>query len=177
MNTTGARTGRAQRESIMEQNPQMQRTQGLMVYLGSLANGLEVLLGRGSDSICFRSGRTAGLHRKVEAREPDVLKAVEVVAEQMRQMGINWPIRPFKRASEAEYITEDGGVRTLKLAVENCIVRCTLFRYGFPQKQSLCNSKHGIFCGLFDQVNGNRSKMEIIHAGENGCLLRLVMYK
>jgi len=155
----------------------MQRTQGLMVFLGSLANGLEKLLGRGSDSICFRSGRNVGLKTVVEQQEPDIIKAVELAQEEMLAQGINWPISPFKKAAEPDYVVDNDGVEELKLAVQNCVVRCTLFRYGFPQRQSLCNSKHGLFCGTFDRINGNRSTMEIVHAGENGCLLKLKIYK
>lgn len=155
----------------------MQKTQGLMVFLGSLANGLEKLLGRGSDSICFRSGRNVGLKTEVQEKDPDVLKAVDLVREEMLRQGIDWPIRPFKKAADTEMLVDNDGVTELLLAVENCVVRCTLFRYGFPQRQSLCNSKHGLFCGLFDRINGNRSTMEIVHAGENGCLLKLKIFK
>ena len=155
----------------------MQRTQGLMVFVGSLANGLEKLLGRGSDSFCFRSGRNVGLKTKVEQQEPDVVAAVGRVQEEMLAQGINWPIAPFKKAAEPDLVVDNEGVLELKLAVQNCVVRCTLFRYGFPQRQSLCNSKHGLFCGIFDRVNGNRSTMEILHAGENGCLLKLKVFQ
>jgi predicted hydrocarbon binding protein len=161
----------------METREHLQRTQGLMVFLGSVANGLEVLLGRGSDSVCFRSGRNVGLATKVAAREKDPAKAAELARQEMEKLGIVWPLTPFKKSTEAELVVENSGVREMKLAIQNCIVRCTLFRYGFPQKQSLCHSKHGLFCGLFDQINDNRSTMEILHAGENGCLLKLRMFK
>lgn len=161
----------------MDKRAEMQNTQGLMVFLGSIANGLEALLGRGSDSVCFRAGRNVGLSWKVEQKEPDVIKAVERVRQEMLRMGINWPMTPYKKAAETALVEQKDGIREMRLAVQNCIVRCTLFRYGFPQRQSLCNSKHGLFCGLFDRVNDNRSTMEILHAGENGCLLKLKMHK
>jgi predicted hydrocarbon binding protein len=152
---------------------QMQRTQGLMVYLCSLANGLEVVLGRGAESVCFRAGRSVGLATKVEGKEGDLVKAVARVQDEMLRLGVNWPVRPFKRSTEAELVTESERWRELKLVTENCIVRCTLARYGFPQKGSLCNTKHGLFCGIFDRVCGTKSVIDIIHAGENGCLLKL----
>jgi len=157
----------------MEAREHMQRVQGMMVYLCSLANGLEMLLGRGSESICFRAGRNVGLKWKVEQKDKDFVKAVGLVQKEMLRMGINWPIKPFKKSTEPQLIEKDEKGQSVKLAVENCIVRCTLARYGFPQKGSLCNTKHGLFCGLLDQTCGTKSTMEIIHAGENGCMLRL----
>ena len=161
----------------MEHREQMQRVQGLMVYLGSLSNGLEQLLGRGSESICFRSGRSVGLAQEVEARaEGDLPRSLELVQAEMLKMGINWPFSAYKKSTEPELVVEDGGVKEVKLAIENCIVRCSLFRYGFDQGQSLCQTKHGLFCGLFDKVYGARSKLDIVHAGENACLLKLKIH-
>jgi hypothetical protein len=156
---------------------QMQRVQGLMVYLGSLSNGLEMLLGRGSESICFRSGRGVGLGQEVEAKAAgDLERSLELVQAEMQKLGINWPFSAYKKSTETELVVENGGIKEVKLAIKNCIVRCTLFRYGFDQGQSLCQTKHGLFCGLFDQVYGGRSTMDIVHAGENACLLKLKIH-
>jgi hypothetical protein len=110
---------------------------------------------------------------KVSGKEKDPIKAIAMVEQEMLKMGINWPIKPFKKASESSMITEVKGVNEIRLAVENCIVRCTLARYGFPQRGSLCQTKHGLFCGLYDQISGRKSSMDIVHAGENGCMLKL----
>ena len=69
---------------------------------------------------------------------------------------------------------EGGGVK-MKLVFRNCQVRSTLFRYGYPQKLSLCLMNHGVFCGLLDQIHGVRSNLEILHAGENACLKLLTV--
>jgi hypothetical protein len=161
----------------MDQQQQMQRVQGLMVYMGALSNGLEQLLGRGSESICFRAGRNLGLHHQVGSKAAGELEtSLKLVREEMLNLGINWPFDAYKKSTESDLVVDNDGVKEMKLAIKNCIVRCTLFRYGFPQKQSLCQTKHGLFCGLFDQIHGGRSTMDILHAGENGCMLKLKMH-
>lgn len=156
----------------------LHRTQGMMVYLGSLANGLEELLGRGSDSVCFRAGLKVGLETKVEQKaEGDLQSSLVAVQSEMTGMGIHWPYTPYQRSTDSALVQENERGQVVKLWVRNCIVRCTLFRYGFPQKQSLCQTKHGLFCGLFQQIYGNRCNMGILHAGENACLLGLNIVK
>jgi hypothetical protein len=161
----------------METSENLERVQGMMVFLGSLANGLELLMGRGSESVCFRSGRTVGLGLKVARREADPIVAMKAAEEEMAKMGINWPHTPFKKAAETDLVTDDAGRHEVRMAMKNCIVRCTLFRYGFPQKGSLCQTKHGLFCGLFDQIHQVKSTIEILHTGENACLLKLKYLK
>jgi len=105
------------------------------------------------------------------------LKALDVVRQEMLDMGINWPFSPYKKTSEQELVTHADGISEVQLPFQNCIVRCTLFRYGFPQGMSLCETKHGLFCGLFEKVYGARAKLDITHAGENACLLKLKVYE
>jgi predicted hydrocarbon binding protein len=155
----------------MDPNPDQQRTQGLMVFLASAANGLEEVLGRGAGSITYRSGRSAGLKTAVQRTErEDLLKALDLVWEEMCRIGMRWKFEPYKRTGEPELVTtEDGRVR-LQLVFRNCMVRSALFRYGHPQRQSLCLMNHGLFCGLLEQIYGQPANLEIIHAGENACL-------
>ena len=47
------------------------------------------------------------------------------------------------------------------------MVRCALFRYGHPQKLSLCLMNHGLFCGLLEKIHGGSANLDILHAGEN----------
>jgi hypothetical protein len=138
---------------------------------------LESSVGRGARAVCARAGRKAGLAREVKTQEKDLLQAVEAVRQEMLAMGINWPFHPYKREAEAELITEADGIREVDLPFQNCIVRCTLFRYGFPQGMSLCETKHGLFCGLLEKVHGARAKLDITHAGENACLLKLKVFQ
>ena len=153
------------------------QVQGLMVFLGSLTDSLETSVGRGAKAVCSRAGRKAGLKTEVKRTERDLLDALEVVRQEMLDMGINWPFSPYKKRSDPELITNSDGIREIHLPFQNCIVRCTLFRYGFPQGMSLCETKHGLFCGLFEKVYGARAKLEITHAGENSCLLKLKVFE
>ena len=153
------------------------RVQGLMVFLGSLTDSLESSVGRGAKAVCSRAGRKAGLNTEVKKKETDLLDALEVVRQEMLDMGINWPFTPYKRGSETDLVTNSDGIQEVQLPFQNCIVRCTLFRYGFPQGMSLCETKHGLFCGLFEKIYGARAKLEISHAGENACLLTLKVFE
>jgi predicted hydrocarbon binding protein len=153
------------------------RVHGLMVFLGSLTDSLESSVGRGAKAVCARAGRKEGMNRDVKKTESDLLEALEVVRQEMLDMGIDWPFSPYKKGTEPELITRKDGIREIQLPFRNCIVRCTLFRYGFPQGMSLCETKHGLFCGLFEKVYGSRAKLEITHAGENACLLKLKVFE
>lgn len=149
---------------------------GMMVFLGGAANGLEELLGRGAPGVTYRAGRATGLRIKPSRLEPTDLKlALEAVSEEMIKAGMRWPFELYHRAGEPETEPMEGGGVKLKLVFRNCQVRSTLFRYGYPQKLSLCLMNHGVFCGLLDQIHGVRSNLEILHAGENACLKLLTV--
>ena len=144
--------------------------QGLMVFLGSAANGLEEILGRGAGSITYRAGRQTGLATPVANTAPgDLERSFELVWEEMCRIGMRWAFEPYHRASEPP-VVEEAGRKKVQLVFRNCQVRCALFRYGHPQKLSLCLMNHGLFCGLFEQIYGERANLDIVHAGENACL-------
>ena len=162
----------------MTTNPDLARVQGLMVFLASAANGLEELLGRGAGSITFRAGRVTGLATEV-ATEPtdDLMLALDRVWDEMCRIGMRWAFEPYKRASEPALVEEGDGTRRLKLVFRNCQVRCSLFRYGHPQRESLCLMNHGLFCGLLERIHGQPADLEILHAGENACLKLLTVWR
>jgi len=162
----------------MAQTEQLQSLQGLMVFLASLASGLEDVLGRGAGAITYRAGRSAGRKTAVKGHEPeDLLKALDLVWEEMCRLGMRWRFQPYQPAGQAGLVTEEGGQRKLQLVFDNCMVRCALFHYGHPQKLSLCLMNHGLFCGLLEQIHGGRANLDILHAGENACLKVLTVEK
>jgi hypothetical protein len=113
----------------------------------------------------------------VARKEKDIFKAMEAVREEMKEMGLNWPFDAhYKRQSDADVVRQKEGYREIDLPFYNCMVRCTLFRYGFSQGKALCQTKHGLFCGLFQNIYGAKTHLGIVHAGENACLLRLKIY-
>jgi len=148
-----------------------------MVFLASAANGLEDILGRGAPSITYRAGRSTGL--KIETKgekEGDLLKALDRVWDEMCGIGMRWAFEPYCKEGETQIVEEDGQLK-LQLVFRNCMVRCALFRYGHPQRLSLCMMNHGLFCGLLEKITGQRANLEIIHAGENACLKLLTVGK
>jgi predicted hydrocarbon binding protein len=149
--------------------------QGLLVVMASLSHGLEQTLGRGAETVTFRAGRTVGLKSAVSRQEPDLLAALTVVSEELKAKGIIWPFEAWKPAAAASFVYDKDGKRAVKLVFRNCMVRCSLFRYGYEQKQSLCMMNHGLFCGYVQKITGKRAELEIIHAGENACLKELVL--
>lgn len=161
----------------MSTNEKMQRVQGLMMFLGAISDGLESVAGRGAEAVCFRSGRSVGLEREVATKEKDIFAALGAVQNEMQAMGIDWPFdAQYKKKAETDNVVQKSGYKEINLPFRNCMVRCTLFRYGFPQGKALCQTKHGLFCGLFQNIYGAKTHLGIVHAGENACLLNLKIY-
>jgi predicted hydrocarbon binding protein len=147
--------------------------QGLLVFMASLSDGLEQTLGRGATTITFRAGRTIGLKSDVSSKATDVKEALDIVRKELEKRGINWEFELWKPNSASSFFYDKEGKKAAKLLFHNCMVRCALFRYSHEQKQSLCMMNHGLFCGFLQKVTGKRAELDIIHAGENGCLKEL----
>ncbi len=162
----------------METKELVELVQGNMVFLASVANGMEELVGRGAPSITFRAGRNLGLQRKVQSKAPgDLLKAIEVCQKEVLDLGMYWNIEAYKKQSEPDYVTENDENQLVKLVFKNCLVRSCQFIYGHPQKTSLCMLNHGVFCGLLQQIYGAFSDYEPMHSGENACIGMLKVRK
>jgi len=149
--------------------------QGLLVVMASLSHGLEQVLGRGAETVTFRSGKTVGLKSNITQKESDLLIALGKVGEALKANGIEWPFEAWKPAAEKSFVYDKDGKLAVKLVFQNCMVRCALFRYGHEQKQSLCMMNHGLFCGYVQKITGKRAELEILHAGENACLKELTL--
>ena len=149
--------------------------QGLLVVMASLSHGLEQVLGRGAETVTFRSGKTVGLKSNISEKESDLLVALGKVDQALKANGIEWPFEAWKPAAEKSFTYDKAGKLAVKLVFRNCMVRCALFRYGHEQKQSLCMMNHGLFCGYVQKITGKRAELEILHAGENACLKELTL--
>ena len=149
---------------------------GLMVFAGSLAYGLERVLGRGANAVNFRAGRNVGIKTDVKAKTDDPVKAIEFVRLELTRHGINWEIEPWKPASASSYLYDKDGRTAMKLAFHNCMVRCTLFRFSHEQKLSLCQMEMGLLCGMLEKILGKRSQLTVLHAGENACFKELIIH-
>jgi len=146
---------------------------GLMVFCGSLAYGLEHVLGRGAASVNFRAGKNVGMKSDITGKTDDMVEAVKILKASLEKRGINWGLQPWKPASESRYVYEVDGRQSMKLSFHNCMVRCTLFRFSHEQKLSMCQMEMGVLCGLFQKITGKRSVLKVLHAGENACLKEL----
>ena len=158
-----------------ESPPSLGKLQGLMVLMGSIAHGLEEVLGRGATTITFRAGRGFGLRDGVSQKEPDLLKALQLVDQALLRRGIVWPFEPWKPVDASQLTYEKDGKLALKLVFRECMVRSALFCYGHEQKQSLCMMNHGLFCGYLQNILGQKADLHIVHAGEAACLKELVV--
>lgn len=162
----------------MSQAERLEEVQGLMVFLASMAEGLEDVLGKGAGAITYRAGRTGGRKAEVAAQEStDLLKALDLVWEEMCRLGMRWHFSPYQPAGQPELVAREGNKSKLHLVFDNCMVRCALFRHGHPQQLSLCLMNHGLFCGLLEKIHGGTANLEILHAGENACLKVLTVDK
>lgn len=146
---------------------------GLMVFTGSLAYGLEQMLGRGASSVNFRAGKNVGSKGTNPEKTDDLLRACDIVRDELAKRGVNWEIKPWKPASESNYVYEVDGQKAIKLSFHNCMVRCALFRFSHEQKLSMCQMEMGLLCGMIEKITGKRSMLKVLHAGENACLKEL----
>ena len=159
----------------MHSAEKLNELQGLLVLMASLSHGLEKVLGRGAAPITFRAGKTLGMKAQVASTSEDVPAALDLLKVELSAAGIEWPFEMWKPAGQSDFIYDKDGKTAVKLVFRNCMVRCSLFRYGHEQKQSLCMMNHGLFCGYLQRILGKRADLEIVHAGENACLKELVI--
>lgn len=148
---------------------------GLMVFTGSLAYGLEHLLGRGASSVNFRAGKNIGKQGEISGKTDDLVDALEILREGLAKRGINWEIKPWKPSAASEYVYDLDGNQAIKLSFHNCMVRCTLFRFSHEQNLSMCQMEMGLLCGMLEKITGKRATLKVIHAGEHACLKELTL--
>lgn len=149
--------------------------QGLMVFAGSLAYGLEQTLGRGASSINFRAGRNFGIKADVSRKTTDLVEALDILKDALAARGINWELKLWKPSTDANYVYEVDGKPAIKLSFHNCMVRCALFRFSHEQKLSMCQMEMGLLCGLMEKITGRKATLKVLHAGENACFKELVL--
>ncbi len=148
-----------------------------MNFLAALSAGIEPILGRGANSMTMSAGRNLGRKFSANAKTTDdVLTAIDEVRKILVENHCLWGFEPFKPAGQAEMITTDEhGNRQILLVFRDCIIRQSLFRFGHPQKGSLCNMMYGFFAGALESIMKKKATLEIRHAGENACLKLLTI--
>jgi predicted hydrocarbon binding protein len=159
---------------ILKKRRTLQET---MNFLAALSAGIEPILGRGANSMTMSAGRNLGREFSANAKTTDdVLTAIDEVRKILVDNHCLWGFEPFKPAGQAEMITTDErGNRQILLVFRDCMIRQSLFRFGHPQKGSLCNMMYGFFAGALESIMKKKATLEIRHAGENACLKLLTI--
>jgi predicted hydrocarbon binding protein len=150
--------------------------QEAMVFLGAIASGMEQAIGESATGISYLAGVNLGKKLSEKAERTDAIeKALEEVRKVLKENDYLWLFEPFKTHDRPENVmaTEEGD--EVMLVFRDCMIRQSLFRFGHVQKGSLCNMMYGFFAGALQNIMGRASKLEIVHAGENACLKRLVV--
>jgi len=88
-----------------------------------------------------------------------------------------WHFETFQPTAQETLVTKTPEGDEVMLVFRDCMIRQSLFLYGHHQKGSLCNMMFGFFAGALGEIMGSRSHLEIVHAGENACYKRLLVYR
>ena len=135
-------------EEIHEIRKKRRTLQETMNFMAALSAGIEPILGRGANSMTMSAGRNLG--RKFSenaAKTDDLVEAVNEVRRVLEENHCLWGFEPFKPKEQAELITvNEKGERQMLLVFKDCMIRQSLFRFGHPQRGSLCNMMYGFFC-------------------------------
>ncbi len=155
---------------------QRQLVQETMNFLGALACGMEETLGETATSICYKAGEKLGQNLSQNAKHTDDIQdALLEVNELLIANKCMWHIECFKPSTQPELkVVKENGYEVM-LVFRDCMIRQALFRYGHPQKGSLCHISNGFISAALESITGHLSTLEIIHAGENACYKRVTV--
>lgn len=160
---------------LIEQREQLQET---MNFLGAIANGIEEAIGESANSISYLAGKRLGMQFSEHAPKTDnIEEALNHVKEVLQANNCLWQFEPFQVHDRPQMILHTDEGDEIMLVFRDCMIRQSLFKYGHHQKGSLCNMMFGFFSGALKNIMGKESKLDILHAGENGCYKRLIVYK
>ena len=160
----------------METSHQRLALQDAMVFLGAIASGTEQAIGESANSISYLAGVNLG--KKLSTGVPqtaDILQALESTREVLKKNDYLWLFEPFKTHDQDTVVQESEEGTEVMLVFRDCMIRQSLFRFGHIQKGSLCNMMYGFFAGALQNIMGQESSLEIVHAGENACYKKLIV--
>lgn len=162
-------------EPLVERRLELQQT---MTFLGALASGMEQMVGRGATGMSFAAGRNLGRSfAESSPKTTDIEVALEEVRKILAKNHCLWGFEVFKPSDQpSAFTTSPDGVRECLIVFRDCMIRQALFTFGHAQKGSLCTMMYGFFSGALEVLTGGRAELDILHAGENGCLKRLRLH-
>jgi predicted hydrocarbon binding protein len=147
-----------------------------MVFLGAIASGTEQAIGESANSISYLAGVNLG--KKMSAGVPqtgDILQALDSTRKVLEKNDYLWLFEAFKTHDQETVVQEDEEGTHVMLVFRDCMIRQSLFCFGHAQKGSLCNMMYGFFAGALQNIMGQESSLEIVHAGENACYKKLTI--
>ncbi|MFA6009155.1 MAG: hypothetical protein WC799_04160 [Desulfobacteraceae bacterium] len=150
--------------------------QEAMNFLGALASGIEHAIGESANSISYLAGKRLGM--QFSSGSPttgNIETALQTIRDVLVKYNCLWHFEPFKPHDRPSLVLANGDEEDILLAFSDCMIRQSLFKFGHQQKGSLCNMMNGFFSGAIRNIMGYESSLYIIHAGENGCLKKLVV--
>ncbi len=161
--------------TLTEERATLQET---MSFLGAISSGIEDAVGESANGITYVAGQELGKRFAQGAKRTDDLE--EALIEVRTVLTANqclWQFETFQPSDRPSLVrsTEEG--EEILLVFRDCMIRQTLFLYGHHQKGSLCNMMFGFFAGAVETIMGHRSTLEVLHAGENACLKRLLIHR
>lgn len=160
----------------MQTDDKRRALQDAMVFLGAIASGTEQAIGESANSIAYLAGVNLG--KKLSnsaAKTADLEAALEQVREVLKANDYLWLFETFKTSDQPELVRTSEAGSEITLVFRDCMIRQSLFRFGHSQKGSLCNMMYGFFSGALQNIMGCESTLEIVHAGENACMKKLVV--
>jgi predicted hydrocarbon binding protein len=150
--------------------------QETMSFLGAIACGLEEALGEPANTVTHLAGEKLGRQFSEGYSRDDILKALEDVQQVLKANGCLWQFEPFKPKNCESLVKRTEKGLEVTLVFRDCMIRQALFRFGHHQKGSLCNLMSGFFASAIESIMGHKATLEIVHAGENACLKRLIIH-
>jgi predicted hydrocarbon binding protein len=151
------------------------KLQESMNFLGAVACGLEEALGEPANTVSHLAGEKLGRQFSEGHRCNDVLQALDEVQQVLEASGCLWKFECFKPKNCENLVQRTENGLEVTLIFRDCMIRQSLFRFGHHQKGSLCNLMSGFFASALQTIMGHEAKLEILHAGENACLKKLII--
>ena len=152
-----------------------QMLQETMNFLSAIACGLEDALGEPANTVSHLAGEKLGRNFSEGHHCDDVVAALEKVQEILQANGCLWQFECFKPKNQETVVRETDEGQEVSLVFRDCMIRQALFRFGHHQKGSLCNLMSGFFASALETITQHEARLEIVHAGENACLKRLIV--
>ncbi|HEY3296699.1 MAG TPA: hypothetical protein VGL38_14810 [bacterium] len=150
--------------------------QEAMTFLGAVSGGMEEALGDPANSLAYLAGEKLGRTFSEQVHKTDnIIEALDELHRVLEENRCLWCFESFKPKAQDTLVQRTEGGEEIMLVFRDCMIRQTLFRFGHPQKGSLCNLMNGFFASSLQTIMERKSRLEIVHAGQNACYKKLII--